>query len=82
MASVNKAFESVKNFNTGMNCALWTFGNYPLHIANNDDVTVTPENGKMVMAQGCTLISANDPQVAQYRSAAGTAPPAPGAPAG
>ncbi|MGH2889675.1 MAG: ABC transporter substrate-binding protein [Solirubrobacteraceae bacterium] len=82
VASVNKAFQSIKDFNTGQNCALWTFGNYPLHIANNMDTTVTPQNGKMVLAQGCTLISANDPQIAAYRKAAGTAPTAPGVPTG
>jgi branched-chain amino acid transport system substrate-binding protein len=74
--SVNAAFKNVSNFDTGMLCQKWTFGNYPLHIANNMDYTVTPNNGKMVKAPngGCTLISAVDPQIAQYRSAAGTAP--------
>jgi branched-chain amino acid transport system substrate-binding protein len=77
VANVNKAFQSVKNFNTGMLCQLWTFGSYPLHIANNEDYTVTPNNGKMVIKQGCTPISSVDPQIAQYRQAAGTAPLAP-----
>jgi branched-chain amino acid transport system substrate-binding protein len=81
-ASVNAAFKAVKNYNTGMLCQLWTFGDYPLHIANNMDYTVTPDNGKMVLKQGCTLISAVDPQIAQYRAAAGTAPLAPGQPSG
>jgi hypothetical protein len=31
----------------------------------------------MTTAQGCTAISAADPQIAQYRSAAGTAANAP-----
>ncbi|MBV9336961.1 MAG: ABC transporter substrate-binding protein [Solirubrobacterales bacterium] len=69
--SVNKAFENVKNFNTGMLCEPWTFGPYPFHIANNVDYTVTPENGKMVIAQGCTPISAADPQIAAYRKLTG-----------
>jgi branched-chain amino acid transport system substrate-binding protein len=69
--SVNKAFQGVKGFNTGMLCEPWTFGNYPFHIANNVDYTVTPENGKMVIAQGCTPISAADPQIAAYRKVAG-----------
>ena len=69
--NVNKAFESVKNFDTGMLCDPWTYGNYPFHIANNVDYTVTPENGKMVIAQGCTPISANDPQIAAYRKLTG-----------
>jgi branched-chain amino acid transport system substrate-binding protein len=70
--SVNQAFQSVKDFDTGMLCEPWTFGNYPFHIANNVDYTVTPENGKMVIAQGCTPISANDPQIAAYRKAVGS----------
>jgi hypothetical protein len=48
-----------------------------LHIPNNMDYTVTPDNGKFVEASsggGCTLISASDPQIAAYRAAAGTAP--------
>ena len=65
--SVNAAFKAVKDFNTGMLCQLWTYGDYPLHIPNNADYTVTPNNGKMTTAQGCTPISAADPQIAQYR---------------
>jgi branched-chain amino acid transport system substrate-binding protein len=81
-ASVNAAFKAVKNYNTGMLCQPWTYGSYPLHIANNMDYTVTPSNGKMVLKQGCTLISAVDPQIAAYRAAAGTAPLAAGQPSG
>jgi branched-chain amino acid transport system substrate-binding protein len=75
--SVNAAFKAVKNFDTGMLCQLWTYGDYPLHIPNNSDWTVTPKDGKMTTAQGCTLISKVDPQIAQYRSVAGTAANAP-----
>jgi branched-chain amino acid transport system substrate-binding protein len=75
--SVNAAFKAVKDFDTGMLCQLWTYGDYPLHIPNNSDWTVTPKDGKMTTAQGCTLISAVDPQIAKYRSAAGTAANAP-----
>ncbi len=70
--SVNQAFENVKNFDTGMLCEPWTYGTYPFHIANNVDYTVTPENGKMVIAQGCTPISAADPQIAAYRKLTGS----------
>jgi branched-chain amino acid transport system substrate-binding protein len=77
VADVNAAIKAVSNFNTGMLCQLWSYGSYPTHIPNNMDSTVTPDNGKMVTAQGCTLISAVDPQVAAYRSAAGTAAMAP-----
>jgi branched-chain amino acid transport system substrate-binding protein len=69
--SVNQAFHDVKDYDTGMLCKPWTFGDYPLHIANNTDYTVTPENGKMVLAQGCTAISSVDPQIAQYHKVAG-----------
>jgi branched-chain amino acid transport system substrate-binding protein len=72
MQSVNKAFEAVKNFDTGMLCEPWTYGTYAFHIANNVDYTVTPENGKMVIAQGCTPISAADPQIAAYRKLTGS----------
>ena len=75
--NVNAAFKAVKDFNTGMLCQLWTYGDYPLHIPNNADYTVTANNGQMKTTQGCTLISAADPQIAQYRSAAGTAADAP-----
>jgi branched-chain amino acid transport system substrate-binding protein len=69
--SVNAAIKAVSGFNTGMLCQPWTYGSYPLHIPNNEDYTVTPDNGSMVTAQGCTLISAVDPQIAAYRKAAG-----------
>ena len=75
--SVNAAFKAVKDFNTGMLCQLWTYGDYPLHIPNNTDYTVTPKNGQMTIAQGCTAISSVDPQIAQYRGVAGTAALAP-----
>ncbi|HJY67522.1 MAG TPA: hypothetical protein VJ254_12400, partial [Streptosporangiaceae bacterium] len=77
VASVNAALKGVSNFNTGMLCQLWTYGSYPLHIPNNEDYTVTPDNGQMVTAQGCTQISSVDPQIAQYRSVAGTEATAP-----
>lgn len=77
IASVNAAFKAVTNYNTGLNCQAFTYGNYSEHIPNNMDYTVTPDNGKMVLAPtggGCTLISASDPQIAAYRALAGTAP--------
>jgi branched-chain amino acid transport system substrate-binding protein len=77
IASVSAALEGVTNFNTGMLCQGYTYGKYPEHIPNNMDYTVTPDNGKFVQAStggGCTLISADDPQIASYRAVAGTAP--------
>jgi branched-chain amino acid transport system substrate-binding protein len=77
VASVNAAIKGVSGFNTGMLCQLWSYGSYPMHIPNNEDYTVTPKSGKMVIAQGCTQISSVDPQIAAYRKVAGTAPAAP-----
>jgi branched-chain amino acid transport system substrate-binding protein len=73
VASVNAAFKAVTDFNTGMLCQLWSYGSYSMHIPNNEDYTVTPDNGKMVTAQGCNAISSVDPQIAQYRALAGMA---------
>jgi branched-chain amino acid transport system substrate-binding protein len=70
MKSVNNAIVGIKDYKTAMLCTPWTYGKVALHIPNNTDYTTTPENGKMVTAQGCTQISAADPQIAQYRSAA------------
>jgi branched-chain amino acid transport system substrate-binding protein len=77
IASVSAALKAVSNYNTGMLCQGFTYGNFPTHLPNNMDYTVTPTNGKFVQAStggGCTLISADDPQVAAYRAVAGTAP--------
>jgi len=72
VASVNAAIKNVSNFDTGMLCQGWTYGNFPMHIPNNVDYTTTPNNGQMVTAQGCTPISSADPQIAAYRKVAGT----------
>jgi branched-chain amino acid transport system substrate-binding protein len=76
-ASVNAAFKAVSNFNTGMLCQAFTYGDYSEHIPNNMDYTVTPDNGIFVQAQGCTDISNSDPQIAAYRAIAGNAPSVP-----
>jgi branched-chain amino acid transport system substrate-binding protein len=70
IASVNAAFEGIKNYHTAMLCQPWDYGKLPLHIPNNEDYTTTPDNGIMVVAQGCHLISSADPQIAQYRKVA------------
>ncbi len=74
IANVNAAIKAIKGQSNEMQCQPWVYGSYPLHIPNNSDFTVTPANGKMLTAQGCTPISAADPQIAQYRSVAGEAP--------
>ncbi len=73
LTSVNRAFRNIKNYKTDMLCQPWIFGKLPLHIPNNADYTTTPNNGQMKTAQGCTQISANDPQIATYRKAASAA---------
>jgi branched-chain amino acid transport system substrate-binding protein len=74
MKTVNAAIKAIKDQKNELQCQPWVYGDYPLHIPNNSDFTTTPENGKMVTAQGCTPISAADPQIAAYRKAAGEAP--------
>jgi branched-chain amino acid transport system substrate-binding protein len=75
VSSVNAAIKALKDVNTGMLCQQWTYGSYSMHIPNNEDYTVTADNGQMVLAPSgaCTPISQVDPQIAQYRSQAGTA---------
>jgi branched-chain amino acid transport system substrate-binding protein len=70
MKSVNAAILGIKDYKTEMLCDPWTYGKVGLHIANHTDYTTTPDNGKMVTAQGCTDISSADPQIAQYLAAA------------
>ena len=60
----------IKDYKSEMLCQPWVYGHLALHIPNNTDYTVTPDNGKMITAQGCTQISASDPQIAQYRKVA------------
>jgi branched-chain amino acid transport system substrate-binding protein len=72
VANVNAALKAVSDFDTGMLCQGWTYGDFPMHIPNNVDYTVTPKDGKMVVAKGCTPISSVDPQIAAYRKASGT----------
>jgi branched-chain amino acid transport system substrate-binding protein len=77
IASVSAAIQGVTNYNTGLLCQAFTYGTYSEHIPNNEDYTVTADNGKMLIAPsggGCTLISPTDPQIAAYRAIAGTAP--------
>ena len=72
--SVNDAFKAIKDYKTAMLCKPFTYGDYSEHIPNNTDYTVTPSSsgGTMVVAQGCTDISAADPQIAGYRKIAGS----------
>ncbi len=71
IASVNAALKGIKDYHTDMICQPWTYGSYAYHIPNNADYTTTVENNQMRTAQGCTAISASDPQIAGYRKIAG-----------
>ena len=64
---VNDAFAGVTNFHTDILCAPWYFGKIPYHIPNNTDLTVTPNNGKMVIKEPCFKISSADPDIAAVR---------------
>jgi branched-chain amino acid transport system substrate-binding protein len=74
LKNVNQAFKAIKDQKNELQCQPWVYGDYSLHIPNNADFTTTPENGKMVTAQQCFNVSSDDPQIAQYRKEAGTAP--------
>jgi hypothetical protein len=43
----------------------------PLHLTNDSGYIVTPENGEMQQAQGCTPIPGSDPLIDAYRRVAG-----------
>jgi branched-chain amino acid transport system substrate-binding protein len=65
--SVNKAILNTKDYKTDIICKPWYYGKAPMHIPNNTDYTTTPKSGKMVIAQGCEEISADDPDIARVR---------------
>lgn len=67
-ASVNQALEATKGYRSDLLCKPWYYGTAPLHIPNNTDWTVTPRDGHMVQVQGCTPISAADPDIARARA--------------
>jgi branched-chain amino acid transport system substrate-binding protein len=65
--SVNAAIKNVKNFQTDILCKPWYYGSGALHIPNNTDRTVVPQDGKMVEKEGCFAISDLDPAIKQVR---------------
>jgi branched-chain amino acid transport system substrate-binding protein len=65
--SVNDAIKNVKDFKTDILCKPWYYGMAPLHIPNNTDRTVVPQNGRMVEKEGCFAISDVDPAIKQVR---------------
>lgn len=65
--SVNEAFKNIEGFKTDMLCKPYYFGDGPLHIPNNTDITVTPKEGKMVEKEGCFEISDADAPIKRVR---------------
>jgi len=68
--TVNAAIENLKGFSTDMLCKPWYYGKAPVHLPNNTDYTVWPQNGTMqvVPGSGCLQISSFDPEVGQVRA--------------
>jgi branched-chain amino acid transport system substrate-binding protein len=69
-ATVNAAIANVKGFKTDFLCRPWYYGKAPVHLPNNTDYTVWPENGTMqvVPGSGCLQISSFDPEIGQVRA--------------
>jgi branched-chain amino acid transport system substrate-binding protein len=55
---VNAAIRNIKNFQTDILCQPWYFGNLPVHVPNNVDRTVVPQDQKMVQQEDCFQIAA------------------------
>ncbi len=64
---INKAIREIKNFKTDILCKPWYFQDMKLHVPNNTDRTVTPKDGKMVEAEGCTDIPGTYPDLEYVR---------------
>jgi len=69
-ATVNAAIEALKGFHTDFLCKPWYYGSAAVHLPNNTDYTVWPNNGAMsiVPGSGCLPISTADPEVATVRA--------------
>jgi branched-chain amino acid transport system substrate-binding protein len=66
--TANQALLDTEDFQNDILCKPWYYGKAPLHIPNNVDRTVTPQNGKMVQQEDCFPISAADPDIAKVRA--------------
>ncbi len=64
---INKAILEIKNYKTDILCKPWYFQEMPVHVPNNTDWTVTPKDGKMVEAEGCTDIPATNEDLKTVR---------------
>jgi branched-chain amino acid transport system substrate-binding protein len=68
--TVNAAILNIKGFKTDMLCKPWYYGKASVHLPNNTDYTVWPQNGtfQIVPHSGCLPISSTDPEIAQVRA--------------
>jgi branched-chain amino acid transport system substrate-binding protein len=64
---INEAILNIKNYKTDILCKPWYFQEMKLHVPNNNDRTVTPKDGKMVEAEGCTDIPDSNPDLRYVR---------------
>jgi branched-chain amino acid transport system substrate-binding protein len=64
---INQALRDIKNYKTDILCKPWYFQKMKLHVPNNTDRTVTPKDGKMVEAEGCTDIPGSYPDLKYVR---------------
>jgi branched-chain amino acid transport system substrate-binding protein len=64
---INEGIKNVKNWETDILCKPWYFQEMKLHVPNNTDWTVTPKDGKMVEAEGCTDIPDSYPDMKYVR---------------
>jgi branched-chain amino acid transport system substrate-binding protein len=64
---INEAILNIKNYKTDVLCKPWYFQKMKLHVPNNTDRTVTPKDGKMVEAEGCTDIPDSYPDLKYVR---------------
>jgi branched-chain amino acid transport system substrate-binding protein len=56
--TVNEAFRDIKPFKTDVLCKPWYFGKGDVHVPNNTDYTIVPQDGKFVKKEDCTPIEA------------------------
>jgi branched-chain amino acid transport system substrate-binding protein len=56
--SVNAAFKALKNFSSDLWCKPWYYSStIGKNVSNNVDITVTPQDGKMVQTEDCFEIA-------------------------
>jgi branched-chain amino acid transport system substrate-binding protein len=64
---INQAVLNVKGYKTDILCKPWYFQKMKLHVPNNTDRMVTPKDGRMVQAEGCTQIPDSYPDLKYVR---------------